>query len=204
MPFPAGICWKNVFQSTAWCPCKPLSKINSGCTSLAQSALSKLLPLSNGKGHIAEPFRCTSSPASLFWELQKKKKSYRGFGKISRWQLYNGGTFDSSEQRHRLCLSMDVLSIEKTFSLNCRVTKQKTKHLKKKSTQGELDFFWKRFRLPRIPREMYFWQGALTKSALEWKSHCYSNANVTISLWSTPNRSINMALFDHSVIARWI
>lgn len=77
-----------------------------------------------------------------------KKKSYRGFGIISRWQLYNGGTFDSSEQRHRLCLSMDVLSIEKTFPLNCRVTKQKNK-TKKKSTQGELDFFFKAF-LPSL------------------------------------------------------
>lgn len=50
MLFSAGIYWKNVFQITARCPCKPFSKINSGCTSLAQSTPSKLLSLLNGKG----------------------------------------------------------------------------------------------------------------------------------------------------------
>lgn len=50
----------------------PFLKSTQGCTFLAQSALSKLLRLSNGKGHITEPFRRTSSPASLFWVLQKR------------------------------------------------------------------------------------------------------------------------------------
>lgn len=91
----------------------PFLKSTQGCTFLAQSALSKLLPLSNGKGHIAEPFRRTSSPASLFWVLQKRGIEILTEGLEKYLDGSNGGTFDSSEQRQALSLP-DVLSVEKT------------------------------------------------------------------------------------------
>ncbi len=147
-------CCKNVFQSTVWCPCKPLSKINSACTSLAQSALSKLLPLSNSKGHIAEPFRRTSSHNSFVLGALKKKRnrnSYRGFGKISIWQLYNGWTSDSSEQRHRRGLSRTCFQWENLE--NCSVTKQKKKYIyiKKKHSRWIVFFpySWRKYAFGR-------------------------------------------------------
>jgi len=43
-------------------------------------------------------------------------------------------------KKYSRCLSHTCFSVEKTFSLNCSVTKQKKKQ-KKKQPQGELPFF---------------------------------------------------------------
>ncbi len=161
--FPAGICCKNVFQSTVWCPCKPLSKINSECTSLAQSAFFKLLPLSNGKGYIAKPFRRTSSHTSFVLCALKN----RGIEILTEvLETYLDGSFTMDE--HLILLNKDTgavspghVSSEKTFSLNCNdKAPQKEKHLR---WIGCFFFFWKHLYLfPILLKKMCFWQGAMT------------------------------------------
>lgn len=82
----------------------PFLKSTQGCTFLAQSALSKLLPLSNGKGHITESFRRTSSPASLFWVLQKKRN-----------RKYLDGS--NGQQEHLILLNKDRRCLSRTCFL---------------------------------------------------------------------------------------